>query len=227
MHLLGVDPGPHPGDQLLAHGLAVGLTAHPVEVVHAVEDDGEPSPQRLVPQIAVLVHAGEGDALPHRPTAEGGVADIGHHDAGAPVGPFVQGGPRGDRARTTDDGIVGVDAEGGEKGMHGPAQAPVETGLPGKDLAVGTVDKKPLRQAGHGPVITLFHRRQHGPVAIVVHYHRQFVVAQRPDGRKGLGQDLTVAAVRAEDVVLGPRAKAMPTAAASWPMDRWAGPAWL
>ena len=47
------------------------------------------------------------------------------------------------------------------------------------------------------------------------------------DGGQALGDELAVAAVAAEDVVLGASAKAAPTAAPSWPMERWAGPAWI
>ena len=37
VHLLGIHSSADPRDELTAHGLAVGLTAHPVEVVHDVE----------------------------------------------------------------------------------------------------------------------------------------------------------------------------------------------
>ena len=89
VHLLGVDARTDAGDELLAHRLTVGLATHTVEIVHAVEDDGQAAAQGLVPQVAVLVHAGECDALPHRAAAERGVPDVGHDDAGLAVGPLV------------------------------------------------------------------------------------------------------------------------------------------
>ena len=43
--------------------------------------------------------------------------------------------PGGDVARAADDGVVGIDAEGREEGVHRAAQAAVEAGLAGEDLA--------------------------------------------------------------------------------------------
>ena len=40
------------------------------------------------------------------------------------------------------DGVVRVDAEGREEGVHRAAQAAVEAGLAGEDLAVSAVDQE-------------------------------------------------------------------------------------
>ena len=148
VHLLGVDSGAQAGDELHAHGFAKRLAAHAVVVVHAVEDDGQAPAERGVPQLAVLVHRRKRDAFPDRPAGKAGVADVADDDAGLAVDPLVERGAGGDGAGSADDGVVRIDAEGCEEGVHGAAQAAVEAGIAREDLAVGAEDQEPL---GQGP----------------------------------------------------------------------------
>ena len=203
VHLLRVHAGANPSDELAGHGLPVGLAPHSVEVVHAVEDDRKTSAQRLIPELAVLVHAREGDPLPHRAAAEGGVADVGHHDAGPPIHPLVEGGSGGDRSGASDDGVVRVDAKGREEGMHRSAQPAVEAGLTGEDLAVGAVDEEPCCQIAHRSTESPLHRTEHSAVSVGAHDLKELWLAQLPDRREGLGQNLPMAPVGPEDVVVG------------------------
>ena len=110
---------------------------------------GRPPPSDSVPQLAVLVHRGEGDAFPHRAAAERGVADVGDDDARLAVDALEQRRARGDRARAADDGVVRIDAERREEGVHRAAESAVEAGLAREDLAVRAVDEEAERQVLH------------------------------------------------------------------------------
>src|SRR5208337_4323660 len=70
MHLLGIDAGADAGNDLHTHGFSAGLSAHAVEIVHAVENDRQPPAERLIPQLRVLIHGGEGDAFQTGPQAK-------------------------------------------------------------------------------------------------------------------------------------------------------------
>jgi hypothetical protein len=118
VHLLEVDAGADASDELAPHGFAVGLAAHPVVVVHAVEDQGKTTAEGRVPERPVLVHAGEADALPHRTATEGRVTDVGDDDPPGAVAAFEEGRAGCDGARTADDGVVRIDAQRGEEGVH-------------------------------------------------------------------------------------------------------------
>ncbi len=195
VHLLGVHSGAEAGNGLHACGLALRLAAHAVEVVHAVEHDRQPATDGRVPQLAVLVHGRESDTLPHRATAEGTVADVGHHDAGPAIDALEQGRSRRDRARASDDGVVGVDPESGEESVHGAAETAIESGLAREHLAVGAVDEEAFRELADGDAVRLLHRAEDRAVAVGAHHVLQVVITQPADGRQPLGEDLAVAAV--------------------------------
>jgi hypothetical protein len=203
VHLVRVDAGADAGDKLHSHGLAHRLPAHAIKVVHAVENDRQSPAQRGVPQLAVLIHGGERDAFPHRAAGERGVADVAYHDPRLAVDSLVEGRAGGDRSGTAHDGVVRIDAERGEEGVHGAAQAAVEPGLPRENLAIGAVDEEAQRQALHAPLVSLLDRAQQGAVAVGFHQLQQGRVAPVPDGRKPFRQDLAVAAVRAVNMVVG------------------------
>ena len=203
VHLLGIHPRPDARDEPAAHGLAARLPAHPVMVVHAVEQDWQAPAQRLIPEHAVLVHAGKRDAFPDRTAAEGGVADVGHHDARLAIHSLEECCAGSDGTGPADDGVVGVDAEGREKRVHGAAQSAVQPGLAGEDLAVGAVDEEAEREIPDPAGVSRLQRAEDGSVAVASHDLQQTRVGQLTDGGECLGEDLPVAAVRAINVVVG------------------------
>ena len=142
VHVLGIDAGADAGQDLVAHGLAVGLAAHAVEIVEEVEEDGRGSAYILVPESPVLVHRGEAHGLPDRSAAHGGVADVGDDDARLAVDPLEQRRSRRDVGRAADYGIVRHGSEGREESVHGASEAPVESGLAGEYLGEGSEEDK-------------------------------------------------------------------------------------
>ncbi len=156
VHLVGIDSGSHARDVSHPHGLADGLPAHAVKIIHAVENDGQAAAQRLVPELAVLVHGGKRDAFPHGAAAERGIADVGDHDSRLAIDALEQCRSGGDGTGTAHDRVVGVDAERREERMHGAAQTAVESGFAREDFAVGAVDEEAQRQSFHGSLVALF-----------------------------------------------------------------------
>jgi hypothetical protein len=56
VHGIGVDPGAQARELVKAHGLPFGLPPHAVEVVEEIEQDRRGPSDRLVPEVAILVH---------------------------------------------------------------------------------------------------------------------------------------------------------------------------
>ena len=202
VELGGGHAGAHAGQHVIGHGLAPGLAAHAVGVVEDVIQDGHALVLALLPQGAELVHAGEVHGLPHGAAAQGAVADVAHHDAGLLVALLKQGRAGGDGGGAAHDGVVGVDAEGQEEGVHRPAHAVVEPVLTGEDLRQRAVD-----QEADGQLLDILGGAQllHGPEGAaaqeVLHDLHQLLIAQLLDAAQALGQNFAVAAVAAEGVV--------------------------
>jgi len=57
-------------EHTVRHGLACGLAAHAVEVVHHVEHHRQTAAVRIVPQLVQLVHTSEVHRFPHRAAAD-------------------------------------------------------------------------------------------------------------------------------------------------------------
>ena len=132
------------------------------------------------------------------------------HDAGLAVDALEQGRADGDVARAADDGVVGHDAEGREEGVHGAAHAVVEAGLAAEDLRQRAVEHEVDGQVTRSLPPAPFSTARQGPPAHVgLHDPGQLGIVQLVDGREALGQDLAVAAVRAEDEVLGVQVQAL------------------
>ena len=92
VHLVQVDPGADPGNELNAHGFAQGLPPHAIEIIHAVKNNGQATAEGFVPERAVLVHRRKRNPFPHRPAPKRGVSDVGHHDSGLAVHALIQSG---------------------------------------------------------------------------------------------------------------------------------------
>ncbi len=158
----------------------------------------------------VLVHRGERDSLPDRTTAERRIADIGDNDARLAVDALVERGARRDRARAADDRVVRVDPEWGKERVHRPAQPAVEAGGAREDLAVGPVDEEPERQPFDRPAVTALDRTEQGAVRVGLHDGLELAIAELPDRGKALREDLAVAAMGSEDVIVGRQRKRHP-----------------
>ena len=202
VELGGRHAGAHPGQHVVGHGLSPGLAAHTVGVVEDVVEDGHPLGLALLPQGVELVHAGKVHGLPHGAPAQGAVADVAHHDALLLVALLEQGRAGGDGGGAAHDGVVGVDAEGQEEGVHRPAHAVVEPIFTGEDLRQRAVD-----QEADGQLLDILGGAQllHGPEGAapqeVLHDLHQLLIAQLLNAAQALGQNFAVAAVAAEGVI--------------------------
>ena len=84
--------------------------------------------------------------FPDRAAGHRAVADVAYDDAVLAVDLLEQRRANGDVGRTADDGVVRVDAEGQEEGVHRAAEALVEAGFLGEDLGQRAVDQEVDRQ---------------------------------------------------------------------------------
>ena len=202
MQVLGIDAGAHARQHLEAHGLARGLAAHPVEVVHEVEHHRRGAPQIGIPEGPVLVHGGEAQRFPGRPTACRRVADAGDDDAGAAVHALEERRAGRDPGRAADDGVVRHAAERREEGVHGAAEPAVQAGTPPEHLRHEAVHHE---VDGQVLDVTVLRARRHHPqdvaIQVLLHDALQVGAVGVADALQALGQDLGVAAVRAEDQV--------------------------
>ncbi len=203
VHGVLVDGGSHPGCHLVAHGLSDGLAAHCIEVVKAVEHERRIA-GILLPQGLVLVHGGEHQAFVDRTAGERAVTDVSDDDTLFAVDLLIQGSSYCNGAGATDDGVVGHAAEGLEEGMHRAAKACVEARLLGIDLSQGAIEHKVLcsvanvlaGEVGGDYLVGL-------SVHEAFHDGKQVLVLHLVDGGHAFGQNLAMAAVRAENLVLG------------------------
>ena len=202
VHGLGVEGGAHAGEDLVAHGLAVGLAAHAVEVVEEVEQDRRVAAVLRAPQGAELVHRREVEGLPHGAACQGGVADVGDDDAGLAVDALEQGGAVGDGGAPADDRVVRVGAEREEEGVHGAAQAPVESGLAGEDLGERPEEDEVLGEVLGVLVVDPLGVGQGLAAQEALHDGLEVALVHLVHRRVALGEDLPVGAVGAEDEVV-------------------------
>jgi hypothetical protein len=88
-----------------------------------------------------------------------------------------------------------------------PDPPTIEARFAREDLAVGAVDEESACQAGDRAVESRLDGSEYGAVPIPFHDRKQPIVVELPDRREGLREDLAVAAVRAEDEVVGTERK--------------------
>ena len=109
-------------------------------------------------------------------------------------------------ARAADDGVIGVNAERQKKGMHRAAEALVKTGFLGKNLSQRTVNEKFDRQ--------LFDRKTAAAIGLldyfvsravekILHDRKQILLIHLMNSGQSFGQNFTVAAMRAENIIVG------------------------
>ncbi len=221
VHVVGVECGAHAGEPVESCRLADGLAAHAVEIVHEIVDDGEAAPVVLVPEAVVLGHGREIEGFPDGPAMDGGVADVGHGDAGLLAGLSVERRAGGDVGAAADDGVGRVDAEGDEEGVHAAAHALVESVLAAEDFGEQAVEQEVdaeflffgggeeglllafRLEAQAGPVgFVVLHDLENGAVPVALDNRHEARTREVLHGAESLGDDLAVAAVAAEDVVL-------------------------
>ena len=202
VHLVGVEARAQAREDVVGHGLAVGLAAHAVLVVEDVEQHRQAALHVVLPERVELAHAGHVEGLEHGAATERAVADVGHDDAGLAVDALIERRAHGDGAAAADDGVVGIDAKGREEGVHGAAQAAVEAGLAGEDLAHRAVKQEVDGQILDGGVLALFHHGERLAAEEVLHDVEQLVIREFFNGRQTLGEDVAVGAVGAEDEVV-------------------------
>ena len=142
MHAIRVDAQAYSGQHPKAHGLAHGLTAHAIEVVHEIEEHGRRTADLFGPEGTILVHGRDHHPFPDRPTAHAGVANVGDDDAGPPVDALEERAAHGNVPRSADDGVVGHHAKGREESMHGAAHALVEAGATAEYFGKCTIQHK-------------------------------------------------------------------------------------
>ena len=142
VHLGRVDAGADAGREVEAHRFAAGLTAHAVLVIHDVDDHRQAAFHIVRPQLFELIHRSEGHAFPNRAAGHRRVAEVGNHHARLAVHFLVQGRTYCDAAATAYDGVVRVDAERREEGMHTSAEAFVEPGRAGEYLGQRAVQQE-------------------------------------------------------------------------------------
>ena len=160
VHGVRTDPGPHTSEGVEGHRFARSLAAHPIEIVHEVEYDGQTALEGIFPQFVELPHAGEVHRLPGRAAAHGGVPNIGYDEAVLAVHLLEEGGTRCDVRRPAHYGVVRVDAERRKECVHGTTQAAVEAGGPGKDFGKRSIEQEVASQGLHALGAFLFHRPQ-------------------------------------------------------------------
>ena len=197
-----IETGAQAGREGVAHGLAAGLATHRILVVHYVDEHRQAAFHVSLPEGLELVHGSEGHAFQDRTAGHGAVTQVGDDDALLPVDLLIQGRTYGDGAAAAHDGVVRIDAKRGEEGMHRSAQTLVETGRAGENLGDGTVDQEADTEL-FGRALEAFAGNGNGCTAPeLVHDFLQLLVGEDFDGTQALGEDLTVAAVAAEDKVV-------------------------
>ena len=203
MHLAGGNARAHSCKNIVSHGFAVGLSAHAVLVVENIEDDGQSAFVSLVPQLGVLIHRGEVHSLPNRAAAKGSIADICNDKAFLAVYSFVKSGTGGNTCAAAHYGVVGINAEGQEEGVHGAAQTLGEAGFAGKQLGYNAVEEEGARHFLNGlKFAVVFHNAKGGAVPGGLHDAHQLFVAELFNAGKPFCQNVGMGAVRTEDKIV-------------------------
>ena len=201
MHLLGIDTGADPRGHVVSHGLARGLTAHTVMVVHDVKEHWRGT-KFVVPQFAILIHGRHPEALPHRPAAQRCIADIGNHDPRLAVDQLEHSRANRYVGGATDNCIVGHGTERGKERVHRTTKALVDACLTGKDFGQRSIKDEVFSEVLDSLVRTVFDNIHCCPVEELVHDAGELLVVESIHSGQALGQDFTVRTMRAEYVVL-------------------------
>ena len=131
------------------------------------------------------------------------VAGEGDRDAVLAAELLVERGAGGDAGRGADDGVVGVGAEGQEEGVHAAAHAAVEPGRAHEDLGEEAEEHEAL---GQHPFVSrpdeALDGREYAAALLHLHDVHEPPLVEPVDGGQALGDELAVAPVAAEDMVL-------------------------
>ena len=196
VHGVGLETCAKAGREGVAHGLALGLAAHRVLVVHHVEENRKSALHVAFPKGVELVHGGECHALKHRASGHRSVTEVGDDDAFLAVDLLVESGSHGNRAGTAHNGVVRVDSERSEERVHRSAQTLVEAGRAGENLGHRSVEQEADSEfLGVLPVVGFPGHVQGGAAPELLHHLLQFILRKNLDGAESLGENLTVGAV--------------------------------
>ena len=188
----------------VSHGLALGLAAHCILVVHHVDEHRQAALHVALPEGVELVHRCEGHAFEHGAAGHCAVAEVGDHDALLAVDFLVESGTHRDGTAAAHDGVVGIDSEGSEEGVHASAQTLVEAGGAGENLGDCAVDEEADAEfLGVLALISLLGYFQGCSAPELFHDLLEFLFGEDLDAAQTLGEDFAVAAVAAEDEVVG------------------------
>ena len=205
VHLFGINAGTDAREEVVAHRFAARLAAHRVLVVHHIQQERHAALHVAFPEVLVLVHGGHHQAFPDRAAGHRAVADVADDDAVLAVDLLVQRRTDRDVGRAADDGVVGVNTERQEEGVHRAAKSLVEAGFLGEDFSQRAVkqevDRGVLDRLALA-FVELLDDFVGGATEELFHDLGQFGIRQLVDRREALGQDFTVAAVRTEDEVV-------------------------
>ena len=185
---------------IVTHGFAARLAAHAVEVVVDIEDDRHTAAV-FAPEGANLIHRGDHEAFPDRTAGNAAVADVADDYAGFLVAEFIQCGTRSDAATATDDRVVREDAKRCEKRVHGAAEALVKAVLTGECFAHHTVEQEVDRDL-FDRLAAVLDDGKRAPAEEVFHDLHELRVIENLDGTQPFCDDLAVAAVGAECVIV-------------------------
>ncbi len=90
MHHVGINTCTNPGKNSITHCFPHGLSSHPVEVIHKVENEWQTSFILTFPESIELVHRGKCNSFPYRPATHRGITDVTYHDPWFPVYFFIK-----------------------------------------------------------------------------------------------------------------------------------------
>ena len=202
VHLVGIDPRAGSYEQTAPrHRFAAGLTAHAVEVVEEVEDNGKSALICFVPKFGELVHGGEHHCFPNRTASHGAVADVGDADTVLLIDFLEERRACRDGCGAAYDGVVRVNAEREEESVHRTAETLVEAGLSCKDFSKSAVNEE-VDGKFFGGFLIFFNDLQNSAAHEVLHVVVKIAVGKFVDGGHTFCKDFAVASVRTEDVVV-------------------------
>ena len=160
VHGIWVYTSANTGECTVGHGFTLSLATHAVEVIKEVKDDWQTTFVGVVPELVELVHRGEVEGFPNWATTHRGVTDVGDGQTRLAVDFLEQGGASSDVSRTTNDGVVGVDAEWGKEGVHRTTEALVKAGDASEDFSQGAIEQEIDGEVSGAAVATIINHGQ-------------------------------------------------------------------
>ena len=192
-----------------AHGLALCLAAHAVEVIEYVKENRHSRIGILsvhTPELCDLVHCGHIESLKNGAAAESAVTGVCDNDTLLVVCSLIECCTESYGSSAANDSVVGENTEGNEECVHRAAETAVEACGTCEDLCTCTVEKEVdseiLDVALLFSVLTGFNNGEDISAEEFLHNIVKLVVVKLMDRGKTLCKDLTVGTVGAEGEVV-------------------------